>query len=116
MKYGHPLRDAADHRRAHTVPLQERRHHPLLGQTAHPDRVLHGLAIAVDTHVAVAADDRNDAEVGVRAETPVEPHLLLTEVTAQRQRAEIEEAHVQRLLHLVDEVAGEEEERNMRLD
>ena len=55
-------------------------------------------------------------QVDVGREPPVEAHLLATEVPPARERGEIEEAEVHRLLDLVHALAGEEHPGDVCLD
>ena len=86
MKGGEPSGDRANLRSAHAALG----HHPIehrgLSKPAHPDRPLHRRARLVRAVgrraqrqlAAAAPQDRNDAQVNVRREPPVKPHLVET--------------------------------------
>ena len=86
MKGGEPSGDRANLRGAHAVLG----HHPIehrgLGKPTHPDRPLHRRARIVRAVgcrarrqlAAAAHQDRNDAQINVRREPPVKPHLIQT--------------------------------------
>ena len=95
-----------------------------LGQPPHGDGPLDRVAApggagaggGLDPEVTVGGPhDRGDSEVDARGQALVEAHLLLAEVLAPLERGVVEEAQVHRLLDLVDALAGEEEQRDVRL-
>ena len=56
--------------------FQQAGQHPRLGQSAHPDGRLDRPARPTDEVGTPALDDVDDAEIHVRAEPPVQPHLV----------------------------------------
>ena len=60
--------------------------------------------------------DRDDSPVDPRREPLVDSHLLAAEVLAPRERELLDEAEVDRLLRLVDELPGEEDVGDVGLD
>ena len=108
-------------------PLTERR---VLREAAHLHDVLHdgpgpagrgGAGIGLlsggkrrsEPEVAVHPDQRRDAQIDVRGQPPVQEDLLAAIAPASLQGREVQEAQVHRLLHLVGEVAGEEDHRDV---
>ena len=71
--------------------------------------VLGGERVAIGT-----ADDGDDSQVEPWGKAPVEAHLLQAHLMAPRDRSVVEEGENDGLLHLVDELAGEEYPRNVR--
>jgi hypothetical protein len=59
--------------------------------------------------------DRRHAEINIRAQAPIQLHLAFAEAPPPFQRAEIEKAEIDRLLHLVNEGRGEEDPENVSL-
>jgi hypothetical protein len=74
------------------------------------------LALPQDPGGCGRSDDRHRIEVERRSEPPIEPYLLLAEVSPSLERTEVEEAEIDRLLHLVHIVAGEKHPRDVGLD
>ena len=67
------------------------------------------------SHAVAVAGHRHDPQVDRRGQAAVEADLLLAEVAALLQRAEVEEAQVDRLLDLVGIGPGQEDDRDVRL-
>ncbi len=80
---------------------------PVIGQAAHDDQVVAGFP--AHRHVG-------DAQVHVGSEPSVELDLPMTGLFPGHAGREVQEAHADRLLHLVDTIADEEQRRNVRLD
>jgi hypothetical protein len=79
------------------------------------DCVLHSRAGAADTETAPRLADRHNPEVDVRAEAGIEDDLLAAVVATPGEGREIQEAEIDRLLDLVDVLAGEEDVRDVGL-
>ena len=86
-----------------------------VGQAPHLHRPLDDLAVALHPHSPGVARHRHHPEVDLRGQAAVEAHLLLAVVPAFGQRAEVEEPEFDGLLDLVDEVAGQEDRRDVGL-
>ena len=88
-----------------------------LRDPAHPHRVLDGPGVVTrgETEAVPTADDRVDPEVVGGRETPVEAHLLPAHLAAPFDGAVVEEGERHRLLHLVGQIAGQEDPRRVRL-
>ena len=85
-------------------------------EPAHADRVLDAFAGAVDARRVRRAGDGRDAQVEIGRQPAVQPQFLLARGTPLRERGEVEEPQVERLLDLVGIVAGEHDPRDVRLD
>ncbi len=85
-------------------------------EAAHAHRVLDAVTRAVDARCVRRAGDAGDAEVQIGRKSPVEPQLLLARGAPLRERGEVEEPEVDRLLDLVRVVAGQHDPRDVRLD
>ena len=99
------------------IAHRQARERALLRDPAHPDRVLDRprLLIRHEVQVVLAADDGVDSEVVRGREPMIEAHLLAAHLQPSFEAAVVEERQHQRLLHLVGELAGEEDPGNMRL-
>src|SRR3989304_2635848 len=95
---------------------QSKMHTPSRKQAPHVDRVFDDGAAAADGEAAAGPStglraglpDRDDAEVGVRAQAGVEDDLPAAVVAPLGQGGEVQEAEVQGRFDLVDMVAGAE--------
>ena len=96
--------------------LEQRFHHPVLGQPAHLHRVVDDLAGATDVDAILIGSDRDNFQVQIRAEAPVESEFLLAAETAQLQRREIQEGEANLALDLVGEVTGQEDHGHVGAD
>ena len=85
-------------------------------EAAHLHRVFERSARTAETRRIRTAGDPHDTEVIAGSQTPVQPHLLVAGLTAQRKRAEIEESEIDGFLDLVGVIAGEQHPGDMRLD
>ena len=92
-----------------------------LGEASHDDRVVEDLAVRgrsadADAPLRVAHDGQH-AEVDLGREAAVEPDLLLAVEAPEFERAVVDEAPERdRLLDLVDPLAGQEHHRDVGLD
>src|SRR4029079_4930638 len=85
-------------------------------EAAHPYHVVDDASLAFEANRPVLPGrHRQHAQVHPRREATVQPHLLLAEVPALLDRAEVEEWERDRLLQLVDVWAGEEDVRDVSL-
>ena len=114
-------REVARHRlhlRARERPRREQViQHALVREPPHVHQPVHHLARAAEREPALRVDrERCDAQVHVGCEAPVEAHLLLAVVAAQRRRAEVEAVVADRLLELPRVRVGEEHPREVGLD
>ena len=116
VELGQAPRQGAHHLGCDGVLLQQVAHHALFRQALHLDRVVHDRARRIDRHAALHVGDGHHVQVDAGAEAPVEPHLLLAEVASLLQGGEVQEAEVHGLLHLVDEIAGQEDVGDVGLD
>ena len=90
-------------------------HHPLLGHASHAHAAFNRPAAAVQGETAVLLGHFDQAEIDVRAETPVELQFLGAVVPPLVRIGKIEKAEIDRFLELVDVVAGKEHIGDMRL-
>ncbi len=88
----------------------------VLGKFAHLHRVFERGSRAADDRRVDGAGDRHDLEVELRRESSIETQLLVAEESPRRERREIEEAEIDRLLDLVRVGSGQQHERNVRLE
>src|SRR6516162_2246453 len=86
-----------------------------VGEALHLHCPFNHLTFSLKLQAVSSPDDRYHADVDVRSQTTVEADFFLAKVGALLQTAEIQEAEVHRLLHLVGIWAGEEHHRDMRL-
>ncbi|GBD17381.1 hypothetical protein HRbin26_02301 [bacterium HR26] len=107
--------ERGQHRLVQLAAPEHPQQHPIIRQPAHLDRVLDDRAVTVELELAADLDHRHHAQVDIPCEPAVEPHLLLAEMVPQFQRGEVQEAEVDRLLDLVDQVASQEDDRDVRL-
>ncbi len=84
-------------------------------QPGHLHGPFDGWAGAFDRDAAVVSHDRHNAEVNPRAEPAIQAYLFFAVMVAQSQSAKIEKAQRDRLLHLVNELAGQKHHGNVRL-
>jgi hypothetical protein len=85
-------------------------------EIAHLYSVFDDFPTAADLRRLRRAADRYDLEVKLRREPRVQPEFLLAEKPSFIQGRGIEETEIDGLLDLVGEVAGEDDERDVRLD
>ena len=88
----------------------------LVREPHHVNRVVDDLSLAADPVRAAFDRDRRHPEVDVGGEAPIELDLRLAGGAALLARGEVEEAEVDRLLHLVDVVAEHEDPRDVGLE
>jgi hypothetical protein len=100
----------ADHTTSEPVPERG-----LLGQADHLDGPLHRLARCVHADGRSLADHGDHAEVDRGCQAAVQGDFTLAELATLRERAVIEEPQRDRLLDLVRERSGEEDDGDMRL-
>jgi hypothetical protein len=112
-------RQALDRRCAGAALLDQPVEHGTARQPPHAHRVLDGIGrlgvLISERERPVALEDRHDAEIDARREPAVQPYLFAAEVQTPFERRVVEEREADRLLHLVDHVAGEEDPRDVRL-
>ncbi|MSQ41871.1 MAG: alpha/beta hydrolase [Dehalococcoidia bacterium] len=88
----------------------------IVGEAAHLHRPLHRLALALHGEAAGGrAHDRRHAKIDIEREAAVKLHLGAAEALATLERELADEAEVDGLLRLVDQLTGEEDVRDMRL-
>jgi len=116
MKCGEPRRNRANLRHARLSVGHHPIQHRVFVEAAHPDRPLdHVLApgrrragrAQFDFAVA-AAPDRHDVEIDVGRKAPIKPDFFETQLMAPVESAGVEKRKPDRLLYLVNVVAGEE--------
>src|SRR5688572_2120590 len=73
----------------------------------HADRILHCGSRAPDLQLPALARDRKHVDVEVGGKPPIEPQLLLAQLTPSGERRSIEKVVPYRLLDLVGEAAGQ---------
>ncbi len=116
MEVGDKTTKIDHHLRSHSALLDEPRQ-PLFFREAlhhHRDLFHRGGRVEAEPAVLIAVDGRQ-IDINGRGDPAVELELGHRGGAALLQRGEIEEAHVHRLLDLVDVVAGEEQVRDMGL-
>ena len=116
VEVGDLRRERVDVGRAEQAALEQPARQRVLRKFAHLHRVFQRGSRAAEHGGVDAARDRHDVEVEVRGEPPVEPQLLVAEESPRRERGEIEEAEIDRLLDLVGEGAGQQHIRDVRLE
>jgi hypothetical protein len=79
-------------------------------------RVLNDCTIAIDPNAAVVARDRDDVQVELGCQPPVEAQLLVAVVLPPFEGGGVDEVELERLLDLVRERAREHDPGNMRFD
>src|SRR5208282_3921285 len=120
MEFRDPLRNRAHRVLVHLARGNEPVEHPVLGQTPHLDRVLDGLRILA-MHLRskqerfLTLENREYSEIHPRRQTRVKTYLLAAEVISATEFRVVEEREAHRFLHLVNEIAGEEDVGNVRL-
>jgi len=115
VEIGHLRRDGVHGLRRDLALGQEPLQHPVLGEPSHHDGVLHGPPDPEGGGPPGVFPDGGHLQVGLRRQPPVEPQLLLAESLSFFERREVEEPEVDGLLHLVDPVARDEDEGDVRL-
>ena len=96
---------------------QEPAEHPFLRKFLHPDGILDDPPFSTECKPARGILGYGfDAEVGLRGEPPVQTDLLLAVEFPFFEGREIEETEIDCLLHLVDYVCDDKDERNVCLD
>ena len=109
-------RERVDVGGAELAALEQPARQRVLRKFAHLHRVFERRSRAADHRGVDAAGDRHDVEVERRGEPPIEPQLLLAEESPRRERREIEEAEIDRLLDLVRVGPGQQHVRNVRFE
>jgi hypothetical protein len=90
--------------------------HELVGQTPHLDKPIDHFAAAPDCEQSVLlAHQGHYAEIDIRRKPAIEAHFLTAIGLAGPQGSEVEERIMDRLLELVDTVAGDEDPRHVGL-
>ncbi len=118
MKVRELARDCADGFLVGVARGEQPMQHPALVEPPHPDREFLGVVLfarAAHRVAMVAPDDRNDTEVEVRREPPIEAHLVPAEFVAMSEFGGVEERKAHRLFDLVGEIAGQKDVRDMSL-
>src|SRR5690606_24443228 len=87
-------------------------------QTPHLDEPVHGLAVRVvsERKACPGANERDDAQIRVFREPPVQRDLELAVGVPRFPIAEVDQAEADRLFELVDEARRKEDPREMGLD
>ena len=111
-----PAFQFGEHLAASRVFRMQALHHALPGQQPHLDGVVEHFALAVEERAVALRSNCHDTQIGVAAQPPVEAHLSLAVQPALRQGRVVEEAHVARLLELIDVFPGQEDVGDVRLD
>ncbi len=112
---GEAPRQPAQGLRVERAPGQPRRRAGLFRQPAHVHRPVDNATLTAGDHVAARALSNGlDAEIDIRRETAVEPHLLLAEAASCLQVAKVEETEVDRSLHLPHVLAGQKHPGRVR--
>ena len=109
------VRDPVQVSRHDSIALDELVEKVTVGKLPHLHGVFHHLIAFAENEPAVECRDGHDAKVDSGAKAAVEGDLAFAEVAALLQRGEIEEAEVDRLLHLVNKGRRDKDERGMRL-
>ena len=91
-------------------------HQLRLWKLAHLQQVFDRLAIPADLRLLDAAGDRQDLEIQFWRHALVQAQLFLAVMFASREVGEIEEAEINRFLHLVGVRSGKDDPGNMGLD
>ena len=111
--------DGADVGSRDATPGQDRFEHAVGGQAPHDDRIVDGVRVAgaagAQRESVPVGPDRLDAQVDVGAEAAVALNLGGAHAGALVGGREVEEAEIDGLLDLVDPVAGEDDEADVRL-
>ena len=115
VKTRHDRADLLKEPRLGAPRLDETVQHAIVRQPAHDDGDLAHGPLSADTH-AVDTAELHDTEIHVVREATIQADLFLAEEATALEGGEVQKAEVQRLLHLVDAVAGEEDPGNVRLD
>ena len=88
----------------------------LVREPPHADGVVDDLALGAEPVALRAEPDRDDAEIDVGREPPVQPHLVLAAAPASLERRVVHEPVVDGTLELPDFPVGEEHPGDMRRD
>ena len=81
----------------------------------HLDRPLDNRARPLDPNARAVFRDRHDTQVDARSQPPIEPHFLVAPMASLFERAVIHKVESDRLLDLVGETVGHEDDRNVSL-
>ena len=116
VERGDERRQRVDLRSAERPARERATRERVLRKLAHPDRVFDRRTRAAEGGPVGGPGDRDDVEIELRREAPVQRELELAVPAALVERREVREAQLHRLLELVGVAAGQEHVRNVRLD
>ena len=109
VEVGRDAGDAVDALRRELAAGDQPVEQPRLVELAHLHGVFHGLTGAPEHRGLRCAGEGDDVQVQRGREPPVQTQLLPAAMGALVERAEVEEAEIERLLDLVGVVAGEKD-------
>ena len=115
MKVDDPASQGFDCVAAQIIALDRPDEARLGGEPVHLDRPLDHRASALDPNRRTVIDDRHDTEIDTRGQPAVEPNFLLAPVPPLLERAVVQELESERLLDLVGECIGHEDDRDVSL-
>ena len=107
-EFGQPTGDLLERARIERLARQQRLRARLVGESPHVDGPVGDRPFAADGVSGGGLANRLDPQVHLRRQTLVQPHLLLAGALARLDAAKVEEAEVNRPLHLPDVVADQE--------
>ena len=97
-----------------SLPERHLKRRPLR-QATHLDQPVDDLSLALDREPLAVPAKRARAEIDIGREPPVQPDFVHYRTSAPRKRPEVEKVVPDRLLQLVDPVAGKEDPGHVRL-